>query len=656
MSFTTDAPAWTRQGNDDCNAAPATPRDNQRLSRANNSRSSYQSHGVGHEGSMPAQHDQEHVQADVNNSADSISSIPNTKQEKVSDREIMYSLYRLLEQLPAPEDVDLVDLYQRAAPLPPITQDSLAELEVTRIVSNPKLRHDVNFDRELHFRPNLDGSRGKHKIKTADEYWKALMAELELYRAIGGLLLTCQDEEQYQQLSRMMKASQIRIPGIFEAIKEILMTLVPARDQSVVEERLDIPMIMQQISNGVFNLMDLALWLATLLKAHCAPMRDDWVDQMVTQIRRGVEEGDQKRIALGLRQTLGVLEAMKLDVANHQIRNLRAMLIEDTVNFQQRYHLTRLHQGRLDVRRARMWYKREASHLIACDPTVTPVEIFSSALLRSISSQSSMSSLPETFQLDAERIRTLRTDINSLIQLDICCDLFDLLVRNKVNVEVGQAAKNTIRASISDIVGESRLFSENAGNIAAEIVRSALILEGAAICYNSELADFVEKQLQVDLQPSSVAFATRVQNLVDKSLPVLHASIASNMRHTILELHEAMLPSSQPTVAAFTSITVSAQSQPRKQALQDIIRRITHLAVIHWHIWSPMVYNIRDESQLSSTNSAASGHVGPAVGDGNVISSAGTIFTSSTQPQSTGFASQPSDHSEPSMLDGRPPQ
>ena len=307
MSFTTESPVWTRQSNDDCNAAPATPRDTQKDVKH---RSYHKLEAVGNDNHVLECETRDAPYSVGASLHTSTSVCPDTDQ--TNEMDVRYSLYSLLEQLPGLEDVDLVDSYQRAALLPPITQDSLAELEVTRIVGNSKLRHDVNFDKELHFRPNLDGSRGKHKLHAADEYWKALVAELELYRAVGILLMQCQDAKQYTQRTQMMRASQVRMPGMFETIKGILKTLVPVRDQAMIEERLDVPMIMQQISNGVFDLMDLGLWLATLLKAHCAPMRDDWVDQMVAQIRKGVEEGCQKRIVLSLRQTLGILEAMKL--------------------------------------------------------------------------------------------------------------------------------------------------------------------------------------------------------------------------------------------------------------------------------------------------------------------------------------------------------
>lgn len=317
MSFTPESPTWARSGNEDGNTAPSTPRDGQRVTRAKPSRTYHAQPNGAHQDHMLPQHESEQPQSPDSCQADSTSSTAHTTilqndVNHINGMHTVYALYQLLEQLPNTEDVDLVDPYQRAALLPPITQESLAELDVVRIIANPKLRHDVNFDRELHFRPNLDGTRGKQKLKDADEYWKALIAELELYNVIGSHLRDCTTTEGQQQWAHLMQASQIRMPGMFETIKGILKSLVPAGDQAIVDERLEVPMIMQQISNGVFDLMDLALWLANLLKAHCAPMRDDWVDQMVTQTRRGVEEGCQKRIVLSLRQTLGILEAMKL--------------------------------------------------------------------------------------------------------------------------------------------------------------------------------------------------------------------------------------------------------------------------------------------------------------------------------------------------------
>lgn len=325
------------------------------------------------------------------------------------------------------------------------------------------------------------------------------------------------------------------------------------------------------------------------------------------------------------------------------------MLIEDTANFQQRYYLNRLHQGRLEVKRARMWYKREASHLLACDASTTPLEIFTSALLRSLLSQSPISSLPETFQLDMERLRALRNDLSNLIQLDICCDLFDdLLVRSNLSKQVMDNAKVAIRAAIIDIVGESRRFTDSAGNIAAEIVRTALVLEGAAVDYNSELADFVEKQLRSSLQTTSLAYATRVQNLNDETLPILFDAIKTNCRLSLLALHEAMLPTSRPTTPLTRGLSSQVSLRAEQEALQEIVRRATHLGVLHWHIWSPMVYNIRDEESQPLSSHSPDHHGETSNQTAIATGQSSSVITPSTlDTQTRGFINKPSGSSLP---------
>lgn len=69
---------------------------------------------------------------------------------------------------------------------------------------------------------------------------------------------------------------------------------------------------MQKFREGVADFEKLALWLSQLLKCHCAPMRDNWVDEMATQLSNGDRIGDTIQLVAGMQNLLGVLEAMKL--------------------------------------------------------------------------------------------------------------------------------------------------------------------------------------------------------------------------------------------------------------------------------------------------------------------------------------------------------
>jgi len=228
-----------------------------------------------------------------------------------SPDELLKQLCEWIEKSRGEEGKCEANCFKTAGRQPPITKQSLGELDITTILLNSKLRHDVNFDRELHFRPNLDGSRGRAKTKARKEYISALTAEFELYNFLFRSSETSRLREQ-PCWRNIVNASQRRLPQLFHTIKDILLHLVPEKDQPNVEEHLDVPMIMQEIEKGVCDLGNISLWVAQLLKAHCAPMRDKMVDQIVDHIRAGVTTPDMAALARGLNDLLGVLEAMKL--------------------------------------------------------------------------------------------------------------------------------------------------------------------------------------------------------------------------------------------------------------------------------------------------------------------------------------------------------
>lgn len=306
MPYNTESPTCSRR----------TDRDGTRDGRQNVSRHQEDQHIPPHQRKMSERDAYHHMSIEQNGRFDSTTPEPqqsphHEQEARPSDMEIYHDLLQILEEV-APDESDLVHPFQVASLVPPITHESLGELDIARIINNPKLRHDVNFDRELHFRPNTDGSRGKIKQQTSRDYWDALTAELILYNQVGARLLQCDNLLGQEQFVRMMEMAQKRMPGILETVKEVLKSLVPERDQARVNDRLDIPVIMQQISKGVFDLMDLAQWLSKLLKDHCAPMRDEWIDRMVEMTQQGVVEGSPHGIVEGMRELLSILESMKL--------------------------------------------------------------------------------------------------------------------------------------------------------------------------------------------------------------------------------------------------------------------------------------------------------------------------------------------------------
>lgn len=302
-----------------------------------------------------------------------------------------------------------------------MTKATLSELDVAKIIHNPKLRHDINFDPELHFRPNLDGEKGRRKQERANQFWTSLRDQLMLFVV---------DREAFMRENQ--NGEDWCLPTLLRAVKEIIQTLVPQRDRDFLNEGFNVELLMQQFNRGIADLEKVASWLSGVLKLHCAPMRDEWVDEMYNELSNGNRNNDMGELVKGMRSLLSVLEAMKLDVANHQIRCLRPMLIEDTVHFEQRFFYKRIQGNRLDISGARMWYceavrsySGNAQHTRVFGETAP----FFEALAKLILPSTAKETIPNTFLFDEERIVKLRSDMLDAINMEVCMRLYEDLER-----------------------------------------------------------------------------------------------------------------------------------------------------------------------------------------------------------------------------------
>ena len=61
-----------------------------------------------------------------------------------SERDVTAEIERRL-RASGPRGIEILPAFRNASTHPPITPDSLAELDMPRIINNPKLRHGVNF-------------------------------------------------------------------------------------------------------------------------------------------------------------------------------------------------------------------------------------------------------------------------------------------------------------------------------------------------------------------------------------------------------------------------------------------------------------------------------------------------------------------------------
>ncbi|KAJ3482278.1 hypothetical protein NLJ89_g12151 [Agrocybe chaxingu] len=94
-------------------------------------------------------------------------------------------------------------------------------------------------------------------------------------------------------------------------------------------EIFDPALIYQEIKHKVFDPSGLFTHIGETLKHHCAPMRDRAVEELVQFAQQpGIEAFRAFRTCLEL------LELMKLDIANHQLTQLRPWLLRNTGVFE----------------------------------------------------------------------------------------------------------------------------------------------------------------------------------------------------------------------------------------------------------------------------------------------------------------------------------
>jgi hypothetical protein len=130
-------------------------------------------------------------------------------------------------------------------------------------------------------------------------------------------------------------------------------------------------------------------------------------------------------------------------VANHQIRCLRPLLIQDTVEFEQTFFMKKIALRKINIAGAHSWFEAAKSSSENDQPGTSSSQGNMWAFFRGFANlllPSKMgASIPETFMFDEERIVKLRGDISDAINLDICVRL----VENINSKESGQETQST---------------------------------------------------------------------------------------------------------------------------------------------------------------------------------------------------------------------
>ncbi|EUC60240.1 T-complex protein [Rhizoctonia solani AG-3 Rhs1AP] len=261
---------------------------------------------------------------------------------------------------------------------PLITRETLKELDLEAILRNPQLRHDLLFDPGLQFRP----TSGRKKRDLTDKYWQAVQIEVET-----GCACTSFDDRGRRLpcvcgalLSRPTSSRTLpsRIPPLVSELCHVLQSVVHSASA-------DPTLIAQELRHGVFDSRGVFKNLGSVLKQHCAPMRDRAVEMMVAVAAR---PGGGVR---AVRMCFEILELMKLDIANHQLQALRPYLFETAIDFELKTFQERHERGLLTLTTTQEWLRKAHSTFASPPPTM---QLLSNALTSLIFSPPATVSTP----------------------------------------------------------------------------------------------------------------------------------------------------------------------------------------------------------------------------------------------------------------------
>ena len=403
-------------------------------------------------------------------------------------------------------------------PLPPINLTSLKEIDLNEILKNPQLRHDILFDPQLQFRPNLDGERGKRKKSIIDKYW------YEIYK------------ECYQFFNPTSANPKIiRLPILFQTLKDILISLIPIKDRSLINEVLDIELIIQQLNHKNFDFLSLSRFLNKIFKNHCAPMRDDLVNTMLIKFELSFEKNNCDYLMDGLKLIFQILESMKLDIANHQIRLLRPILIDTAVDFEKDYFNQLVKHEKISLQDSINWYQRNYNDNSSSEKleVAGPLQDLKLKLnliycvFDLLSCKKMINEFPNSLTFDHTRLILLRADIRQLIVLKLCIILFKNMVmdnnlnKSLINDDNLSKLKQEILSIVTDNNGNIK-WTKNIHLISLQLVKNLNLPNGKL---PENLINFLKNWLIKQIQPSCKVYQLMEDNffksLLDNLLPNL---------------------------------------------------------------------------------------------------------------------------------------
>jgi hypothetical protein len=199
--------------------------------------------------------------------------------------------------------------------------------------------------------------------------------------------------------------------------------------------------------------------------------------------------------------------------------------------------------------------------------------------------------IPRTLHYDRNRIQQLREENQDLVYLRICIDSFDQLTRNLIGHSLPvmhEELQNRLLAVTDGEPGKSvtEIWHDQIDNLAVEVTTRAYMACSGSVSPIAEVYDNTACKIQRDFNDKyGVLEEELLRKLEEESCQ--HASSFQNL--STREIAEAQREWQQQ---------MRVESQLRQiPCLGDMARRLAHIGVLHWRIWSDLAYLEFDEER-----------------------------------------------------------
>lgn len=263
-----------------------------------------------------------------------------------------------------------------------------------------------------------------------------------------------------------------------------------------------------------------------------------------------------------------------------------------------------MRRERYNVQYARSWYLkgRKRLHHVPLLPNNSwvnrDVEVFLTSFLMSLIPTMSTDAWPDTFTLDAERLRVLKAELQDLLHEQIYCHVLARLVESRRKPGTSTTAQRTnIQPEIQNIVSDGRLTGLPTSNVIAELVRQALRMTGSNELHNAQLEDLADMWLEEALCSPDLLHKYAENLMMDLSGELLR-NVEKHLTRSPWDIFNILIAPTQatqpPILPSLLPIVCAVSPRTRRT---DIINRITHIAVLHWRIWENLIYNNEELGQ-----------------------------------------------------------